>query len=139
MRIKTGMMENLANFDVCSDNSKNICRRGCSKHAPCCNCTGYCGSQFYKCILQLTSTVCDCLERPSRRSLLLCLTPCRHYAPTPTLHLCPKKVTHMCKPRRKSRAQEKCRKRPCRISTDNEILHLINQLYYSIWQSAICC
>jgi hypothetical protein len=33
--------------------------------------------------------------------------------------------THMCKPRRKSRAQEKCRKRPRRISTDNEMLYLI--------------
>jgi hypothetical protein len=34
-------------------------------------------------------------------------------------------LTHMCKPRRKSRVQEKCRKRLCRISTDNDILYLL--------------
>jgi hypothetical protein len=35
------------------------------------------------------------------------------------------KVAHMCKPCRKSRAQEKCRKRPRRTTTKNAILYLI--------------
>jgi hypothetical protein len=54
-------------------------------------------------------------------SLTLWTSPCNRG----TSAMVSREITHMCKPRRKSRAQEKCRKRPSRITIDNDILYLI--------------